>query len=140
MGKKGCEPMAEKEGWPLLFVDAPPVYFVTEPIYSRETTDEEAQSGGEDESTSVYELPKRPEETAKLLTQLRFLCRPFQREVYRPIQFRLKDGTVVNGEILNLEKSRFAVKGTSEEKIEMEISVDELDAIWWKGKPFPYGN
>ncbi|SEJ60764.1 hypothetical protein SAMN04488127_2263 [Bhargavaea ginsengi] len=132
--------MAERDGGPLLFVDAPPVYFVSEPVYSREAVEEEVLAEEEvvEESTSVYELPKRPEETARLLTQLRFLSRPFQREVYRPIQFRLKDGTVINGEILNLEESKVAVKGINEEKIEMELSIDDLDAIWWKGKPFPY--
>lgn len=131
--------MAERDGGPLLFVDAPPVYFVSEPVYSREEVEEVlAEEEVVDESTSVYELPKRPEETARLLTQLRFLSRPFQREVYRPIQFRLKDGTVINGEILNLEESKVAVKGINEEKIEMELSIDDLDAIWWKGRPFPY--
>lgn len=137
--------MAERDGGPLLFVDAPPVYFVSEPVYSREAVEDvvvedevPAEKEVVEESTSVYELPKRPEETARLLTQLRFLSRPFQREVYRPIQFRLKDGTVINGEILNLEKSKVAVKGINEEKIEMELSIDDLDAIWWKGKPFPY--
>lgn len=132
--------MAERDGGPLLFVDTPPVYFISEPVYSRkvdEVSQVEAEAV-EEESTSVYELPQRPEETAKLLAQLRFLSRPFQREVYRPIQFRLRDGTAITGEILKLAEGQIAVKGVSEEQLEMELSIDELDAIWWKGKPFPY--
>ncbi|MFC7365381.1 MULTISPECIES: hypothetical protein [Bhargavaea] len=133
--------MAERDGGPLLFVDAPPAYFVSEPVYSREAVAEaEVEVDGEEESTSVYELPKRPEETARLLTQLRFLSRPFQREVYRPIQFRLKDGSEVIGEIEQLEDGRLFIKEQIEDEQQRELSVDELEAIWWKGKPFPYGS
>ncbi|EMR05216.1 hypothetical protein C772_02792 [Bhargavaea cecembensis DSE10] len=132
--------MAERDGGPLLFVNAPPAYFVTEPVYSREAVEGEVQEAadGDEESTSVYELPKRPEETARLLTQLRFLSRPFQREVYRPIQFRLKNGTEVTGEIEQLEDGRLFIREQIEDEQHRELSVDELEAIWWKGKPFPY--
>lgn len=126
----------------MLFVAAPPAYFVSEPVYSREVAEDEVleETDGQEESTSVYELPKRPEETARLLKQLRFLSRPFQREVYRPIQFRLKDGSEVIGEIEQLEDGRLFIREQIEDEQQRELSVEELEAIWWKGKPFPYGS
>ncbi|MET3575677.1 hypothetical protein ACFFIY_08195 [Bhargavaea ullalensis] len=145
--------MKTREAGPMLFVDSPPIHFISEPVYSKvwhgaEEEVEEPQAEGLpvkadavdgklDESTSVYTLPGRAEETEKILAQLRFLTRPFQRQAYRPIQFRLKGGGAVTGDIERMEDGKIHIRNAVEEGDVREIPIKELEAIWWKGKPFP---
>lgn len=134
--------MTIRDGGPLLFVDSPPIHFISEPVYSREGSGDEVAVLNEadlDESTSVYSLPGRAEEIEKLLNQLRFLSRPFQRQAYRPIQFRLKDGGSVTGDIERMSEGKVHIRNAVEEGETREIPIDSLQAIWWKGKPFPHG-
>ncbi|SIT68704.1 hypothetical protein [Edaphobacillus lindanitolerans] len=126
--------MEIRDTGPLLFVDSPPVHFISEPVYSKEWLAEEEKL---DESTSVYTLPGKTEEAEKVLAQLRFLSRPFQRQAYRPIQFRLKDGGAVTGDIERLEDGMVHIRNAVEAGDSREIPVHALEAIWWKGKPFP---
>jgi hypothetical protein len=122
---------------PLLFVHGPPIYI-------RVATTEE-------ESTSVFVLTE--EEFAKprntelnevqtdstvkpsILRRITELGKPFQRQVYRPLQFIIGEETL-SGKIEKIEGETIFFNLDGEEDLVIGVEMNTIEEILWRGKPF----
>lgn len=111
---------------PLLFIKGPPVFHL--PPNERIEVPYELH----DESTSIYEIQKSFSlKTLAIIEKLNFLAKPFQRKVYRPLIFHLKDGVTVQGEVEKVEEDAVTLLVGSEEL--MTYPVEEIERIVWRG-------
>lgn len=122
---------------PLLFVHGPPVYIRVA------TTDEE--------STSVFVLNEeefaKPSDTElndvktvstvkpSILRRITELGKPFQRQVYRPLQFIIGEETL-SGEIEKIEGETIFFNLDGEEDLVVGVEMNTIEEILWRGKPF----
>jgi hypothetical protein len=67
-----------------------------------------------------------------VMTKVRYLSEPFQKQVYTPLQFILEDG-IVKGEIQKLENDILWIE-TDDEITELEIG--KIEDVLWRGHPF----
>ncbi|QUG40872.1 hypothetical protein KD050_16495 [Psychrobacillus sp. INOP01] len=111
---------------PLLFIKGPPVFHL--PPNERIEAPYELL----DESTSIYEIQKSySTKTLEIIDKLNFLAKPFQRKVYRPLIFHLKDGGSVQGEVEKVEEDIVTLLVGTEEL--MTFPLDEIVKIVWRG-------
>lgn len=111
---------------PLLFIKGPPVFHL--PPNERVEVPYELQ----DESTSIYEIQKSYSmKTLAIIDKLNFLAKPFQRKVYRPLVFHLKDGVSVQGEVEKVEEDAVTLLVGKEEW--MTYPLEEIEKIVWRG-------
>ena len=122
---------------PLLFVHGPPIYI-------RVTTTEE-------ESTSVFVLTEdeftKPSDTdvnevetvltvdPSIYKRITELGKPFQRQVYRPLQFILGEETL-SGEIEKIEGETVLINLVGEEDLLVSVEMNTIEEILWRGTPF----
>jgi len=111
---------------PLLFIKGPPVFHL--PPNERIEAPYELL----DESTSIYEIQKSySTKTLAIIDKLKFLAKPFQRKVYRPLIFHLKDGASVQGEVEKVEENHFTLLVGTEELL--TFPLEEIEKIMWRG-------
>lgn len=118
---------------PLLFIKGPPVFHLP-PNERVELPNNRVEVPYElqDESTSIYEIQKSySTKTLAIIDKLNFLVKPFQRKVYRPLIFHLKDGVSVQGEVEKVEEDVVTLLVGTEELI--TYPVEEIEKIVWRG-------
>ncbi|MFC4409480.1 hypothetical protein ACFOZY_03400 [Chungangia koreensis] len=114
---------------PLLFIAGPPIF----------TKTKETAYNSYEESTSVYTKPFTPSrDLTPIKQQLQFLDSPFQRHVYRPLTFRLTDGSELLGVVDSLFEDHVVVRleSDTEDSELVEVHLGDLEKIVWQGKVF----
>jgi hypothetical protein len=122
---------------PLLFVHGPPIYIRV--------------AITEEESTSVFVLTEeefaKPSDTElndvktvstvkpSILRRITELGKPFQRQVYRPLQFIIGEETL-SGEIEKIEGETIFFNLDGEEDLVVGVEMNTIEEILWRGKPF----
>ncbi|MFC5604619.1 hypothetical protein ACFPTP_15400 [Sporosarcina koreensis] len=102
----------------------------------------------EEESTSVFVLSEGSAreandidpsvETAShvvnpaIISKIRYLSAPFQKQIYTPLQFIFEDG-VLKGAIQRVEGDTVWVE--ADDKI-TEIEIAKIEDVLWRGQPF----
>ncbi|MFJ7970525.1 hypothetical protein [Psychrobacillus sp. NPDC096389] len=118
---------------PLIYIQGPPVFHLP-PREKLETEMEEQvkEEIEQDESTSIYELrTSMSDKTLAILEKLRFLSKPFQRKVYRPLVFHLNDGSLLQGEVEKVENEVVTFSVGAGEL--MKYRVEQIERIIWRG-------
>lgn len=120
---------------PLLFIKGPPVFH--SPFKVREenhTVDAPMDVPKEiqDESTSIYEIrTSMSPKTVAIVEKLKFLTKPFQRRVYRPLVFHLEEGVLLQGEVEKVDNEFVTFFLGAGELI--TYRVDQVERIVWRG-------
>ena len=118
---------------PILYISGPPVFHL--PPQERikveiETVIEETII--EEESTSIYEIKNTiPEKSIAIYEKLKFLARPFQRKVYRPLSFHMADGSVIQGEVQEVTEDQVILSINGESLA--TYPVHQVKKIFWRG-------
>ena len=118
---------------PLIYIQGPPVFHLPPreklEIEMEEQVKEEIE---QDDSTSIYELrTSMTDKTLAILEKLKFLSKPFQRKVYRPLVFHLNDGSLLQGEVEKVENEVVTFSVGAGEL--MKYRVDQVERIIWRG-------
>ena len=119
---------------PLLFVHGPPIFIRVS------TTDEE--------STSVFVLTEEDQEelileeaqeidknNAAVFNKVINLGRPFQRQVYKPLQFVLEN-EIVKGTITDINEETVWIEIADEEDLIIAVEISTIQDVLWRGKTF----
>ena len=122
---------------PLLFVHGPPIYIRVA------TTEEESTSVfvlNEDEfakpsDTEVNEVETVLTVDPSIFKRITELGKPFQRQVYRPLQFILGEETL-SGEIEKIEGETVLINLVGEEDLLVSVEMNTIEEILWRGTPF----
>ncbi|WP_172369883.1 hypothetical protein [Sporosarcina jiandibaonis] len=126
---------------PLLFVHGPPIYIRVA------TTDEESTSvfvlNGEEmeefihteEVEEVEEVQKKVRTNSEVFNKITNLGRPFQRQIYKPLQFVLED-EILKGAINRVDDETVFIELANEEDLIITVEIDTIKDVLWRGKPF----
>lgn len=122
---------------PLLFVHGPPIYIRIA------NTDEESTSVvvlHEDEFAKPSDTELNEVETVStvkpsIFRRITELGKPFQRQVYRPLQFIIGEETLL-GEIEKIEGETVLIKLVGEEDLIVGVEMNTIEEIFWRGTPF----
>ncbi len=122
---------------PLLFVHGPPIYIRVA------TTDEESTSVfvlNEDEFAKPSDTELNEVETVltvdpSIFKRITELGKPFQRQVYRPLQFILGEETL-SGEIEEIDGETVLINLVGEEDLLVSVEMNTIEEILWRGTPF----
>ncbi|MEK4761802.1 hypothetical protein MHH85_16210 [Viridibacillus sp. FSL E2-0187] len=132
---------------PLLFVKAPPAFFIdinsdSTPVL--EDAIEEAFVDGiveaETEQVESIELVESVEpfiedaEVRRKTERLKFLSAPFQQKAYQPLQFSLSDGRIIEGIVDRVMQDEVILKSYT--GVVYPTKINELVQIKWRGKVF----
>ncbi|MBB4824456.1 hypothetical protein HNO89_001678 [Sporosarcina luteola] len=135
---------------PLLFVQGPPVY--TRIVVSDEEStsvfvmNEEGRTTGEEmpdydirpildnESIPAYDNTEQRSHPI-ILDTLQYLNNPFRRQVYRPLQFHLKEKQL-KGSLRKMEEDIIWIDPLDEEEGPIKVDIHEIESIHWRGQPF----
>jgi hypothetical protein len=127
---------------PLLFVHGPPIYIRVA------TTDEESTSvfvlnEEETEEFIPMEIDDEEEEVLKtaranseVFNKITNLGRPFQRQVYKPLQF-VFENEVLKGAINRVDGETLFIELLEEEDLIVAVEINTIKDVLWRGKPFP---
>ncbi|MGE7836111.1 hypothetical protein [Viridibacillus arvi] len=132
---------------PLLFVKAPPAFFID--INSDSTPDlvdvieETFVDGIVEEETEQVESIEPVEslepfiedaEVRRKTERLKFLSAPFQQKAYQPLQFSLSDGRIIEGIVDRVMQDEVILKSYT--GVVYPTKINELVQIKWRGKVF----
>ncbi|QOV10579.1 hypothetical protein [Viridibacillus arvi] len=132
---------------PLLFVKAPPAFFIdinsdSTPVL--EDAIEEAFVDGiveaETEQVESIEPVESVEpfiedaEVRRKTERLKFLSAPFQQKAYQPLQFSLSDGRIIEGIVDRVMQDEVILKSYT--GVVYPTKINELVQIKWRGKVF----
>ena len=111
---------------PLLFIKGPPVFHLPSNVQVNEPIKVD------DESTSIYEIrTSMSDKSLVILEKLKFLTKPFQRKVYRPLVFHLDDGVLLQGEVEKVD-DEFVTFFIGAGNL-LTYRVDQVERIVWRG-------
>lgn len=111
---------------PLIYIKGPPVFHLPP------SEKPDIQMEEQDESTSIYEIrTNMTEKTIAILEKLKFLVKPFQRKVYRPLVFHLEDGSLLQGEVDKVDDEQVTFSIGDGELTTYRI--DQVKRIVWRG-------
>ncbi|MFJ8066485.1 hypothetical protein ACIQYS_17950 [Psychrobacillus sp. NPDC096426] len=118
---------------PLIYIKGPPVFHLPPrekmDIQMVEQVKEEIE---QEESTSIYELrTSMTDKTIAKLEKLKFLAKPFQRKVYRPLVFHFADGSLLQGEVEKVDGGLVTFSVGAGEL--MTYRIDQVERIIWRG-------
>ncbi len=114
---------------PLLYIKGPPVFHL--PADFRRDSPSEVISL-EEESTSIYEIKSTvSEKNYAMMEQLKFLSKPFQKQVYRPLTFHMEDGVLIQGEVEKIDSQMVTIKTNSSELI--AYPIEQVKRVAWRG-------
>jgi hypothetical protein len=122
---------------PLLFVHGPPIY-IRVAITEEESTSvfvltEEATGDFIEDAEEVQETaPANSEVFNKIIS----LGRPFQRQVYKPLQF-VFENEVLKGAINRVDGETLFIELVDEEDLIVAVEINTIKEVLWRGKPFP---
>ena len=124
---------------PLLFVHGPPIYIRVA------TTDEESTSvfvlNGEEKEELILlgkneeEVQKSAKSNSEILNKITSLGRPFQRQVYKPLQFVCED-EIIKGTINRVDGETVFIEVADEEDLIIAVEINTIKDVLWRGKPF----
>ncbi|MCM3358951.1 MULTISPECIES: hypothetical protein [unclassified Psychrobacillus] len=118
---------------PILYISGPPVFHLPPQIRSKEEVEIVVdETIIEEESTSIYEIKNTMSaKNNAIFEKLKFLSKPFQRKVYRPLSFHMADGSIIQGEVQEVtdEQVIFSINGESIET----YPVHQVKKIFWRG-------
>ena len=118
---------------PILYISGPPVFHLPPQIRSKEEVEIVVdETIIEEESTSIYEIKNTMSaKNNAIFEKLKFLSKPFQRKVYRPLSFHMADGSIIQGEVQEVtdEQVIFSINGESLET----YHVHQVKKIFWRG-------
>lgn len=126
---------------PLLFIKAPPAFFID--INNDSTPDTEdaiEEVVVEDVVKEVIEQEKsitpviEDAEVRRKIERLEFLSQPFQQQAYQPLQFSLSDGRIIDGIVDRVIQDEVLLKSYS--GAVYPTKINELVEIKWRGKVF----
>lgn len=126
---------------PLLFIKAPPAFFID--INNDSTPDTEdaiEEVVVEDVVKEVIEQEKsitpviEDAEVRRKIERLEFLSQPFQQQAYQPLQFSLSDGRIIDGIVDRVMQDEVLLKSYS--GAVYPTKINELVEIKWRGKVF----
>jgi hypothetical protein len=121
---------------PLLFVHGPPIY-IRVAITEEESTSvfvltEEATGDFIEDAEEVQETaPANSEVFNKIIS----LGRPFQRQVYKPLQF-VFENEVLKGAINRVDGETLFIELVDEEDLIVAVEINTIKEVLWRGKPF----
>lgn len=119
---------------PLIFVQGPPVY-VKVAVFEEESTSVFVPN---DESVRETIDNNRSVQAAShvvnpaIMSKIRYLSRPFQKQVYKPLQF-IVEGDRVKGEIQKYDEGSLWV--VADDMI-TQIEIAKIEDVLWRGQPF----
>jgi len=67
-----------------------------------------------------------------IMRKIRYLSEPFRKQVYKPLQFVVKDG-IVKGVIQKVENDILWVET---DNMISEIEIARIEDVLWRGQPF----
>ncbi|QUW21685.1 hypothetical protein JSQ81_18170 [Sporosarcina sp. Marseille-Q4063] len=121
---------------PLLFVHGPPIYIRVA------TTDEESTSVfvlNEEETEEFIEGEEEVQETTRtnseVFNKITSLGSPFQRQVYKPLQF-VFENEVLKGVINRIDGETLFIELVDEEDLIVAVDINTIKDVLWRGKPF----
>ncbi|MBK3494911.1 hypothetical protein JFL43_08555 [Viridibacillus sp. YIM B01967] len=139
--KKGCVYMGTR---PLLFIKAPPAFFIdientsVFQIVAEAVVEENIEEVIEDmvteEAVEPIPIVIKDSEIRRKIERLQFLSAPFQQHAYRPLQFRLTDGRIIEGIVDLVLQDEVLLKSYS--GVVHPTKITELMEIKWRGKTF----
>jgi hypothetical protein len=121
---------------PLLFVHGPPIY-IRVAITEEESTSvfvltEEATGDFIEDAEEIQETaPANSEVFNKIIS----LGRPFQRQVYKPLQF-VFENEVLKGAINRVDGETLFIELVDEEDLIVAVEINTIKEVLWRGKPF----
>ena len=124
---------------PLLFVHGPPIYIRVA------TTDEESTSIfvlNEEEKEEFILMDDNEEQVKKtagtnseVFNKITSLGHPFQREVYKPLQF-VCDDEILKGAINRVDGETVFIEIADEEDLIIAVEISTIQDVLWRGKTF----
>lgn len=132
---------------PLLFVKAPPAFFidinsdstpdlvdVIEEKFVDEIVEEETEQVESIEPVESLEPVIEDAEVRRKTERLKFLSAPFQQKAYQPLQFSLSDGRIIEGIVDRVMQDEVILKSYT--GVVYPTKINELVQIKWRGKVF----
>ena len=120
---------------PLLFVHGPPIFIRVS------TTDEESTSvfvlteDEQEELVLAEEAPEIEKNNAAVFNKIINLGRPFQRQIYKPLQFVLEN-EIVKGIITDINEETVWIEITDEEDLTIAVDINTIRDVLWRGNSF----
>ena len=118
---------------PILYISGPPVFHLPPQLRIKEEVETAVdETIIEEESTSIYEIKNTlsPKNSA-IYEKLKFLSKPFQRKVYRPLSFHMVDGSIIQGEVQEVTDEE-VIFSINDESIET-YPIHQVKKIFWRG-------
>ncbi|MEK4522829.1 hypothetical protein MKX96_14490 [Psychrobacillus sp. FSL W7-1493] len=118
---------------PILYISGPPVFHLPPQIRAKEEVEIVVdETIIEEESTSIYEMKNKiSEKNIAVFEKLKFLSKPFQRKVYRPLSFHMVDGSIIQGEVQEVTDDQVIIC-TNGENLE-NYPIHQVNKIFWRG-------
>lgn len=131
---------------PLLFVHGPPVFIRVAVTEEDESTSVFVPNGLEfeleefEDFEEFYERDPEMEEipvaiNPSIAPKIAYLASPFQRQVYRPLQFIVGDETI-SGEIKQIDGDKVLIAVEKEKDLVVPLDINMIKEILWRGMPF----
>lgn len=118
---------------PILYISGPPVFHLPPQLRTKEEVEIVVdETIIEEESTSIYEIKNTlSAKNSAIYEKLKFLSKPFQRKVYRPLSFHMVDGSIIQGEVQEVTDEQ-VIFSINDESIET-YPVHQVKKIFWRG-------
>ncbi|WP_342566905.1 hypothetical protein MKY09_13890 [Psychrobacillus sp. FSL K6-4046] len=118
---------------PILYISGPPVFHLPPQLRAREEVEIVVdETIIEEESTSIYEIKNTVStKNSAIFEKLKFLAKPFQRKVYRPLSFHMADGSIIQGEVQEVTDEQ-VIFSINDESLET-YPVHQVKKIFWRG-------
>ncbi|MFF3100795.1 hypothetical protein [Viridibacillus arvi] len=132
---------------PLLFVKAPPAFFIDinsdstpvledaiEEVFVDGIVEAETEQVESIEPVESVEPFIEDSEVRRKTERLKFLSAPFQQKAYQPLQFSLSDGRIIEGIVDRVMQDEVILKSYT--GVVYPTKINELVQIKWRGKVF----
>ncbi|MEK4093651.1 hypothetical protein [Viridibacillus sp. FSL H8-0110] len=128
---------------PLLFIKAPPAFFIDINSDSTSVVEDAIEDVDVDVDDVVEESMEQVEsiepviedaEIRRKTERLIFLSAPFQQKAYQPLQFSLSDGRIIEGVVDRVMQDEVILKSYT--GVVYPTKINELVEIKWRGKVF----
>lgn len=119
---------------PILYISGPPVFHLPPQLRVKEEVEIVLEEPIiEEESTSIYEIKNNTMSVinSAIFEKLKFLSKPFQRKVYRPLSFHMADGSIIQGEVQEVTEDQ-VILSINGESIET-YPIHQVKKIFWRG-------
>ncbi|AOV08442.1 hypothetical protein [Sporosarcina ureilytica] len=127
------------ENEPLLFVAGPPV-FIRVAVTDEESTSVFVQNKEDYDHGKLKEVDQEKiEPTAEInpsiYNKIMYLRSGFQRQVYSPLKFIIKDETI-SGKIAKVDGDKVFIDIDQNDDQQVAVEISKIEEILWRGHPF----